>query len=71
MVRQVLEEDWECFAVISDGWSGKVRDTCIFKNSGLFRKLQAGLFFPNWQIATVDVEMPTVILGDPAYPLIP
>lgn len=60
----------EPFADISVGWSGKVHDTSIFKNTGLFRTLQQGLF--SRQEDTIrDVEMSVVILGDLVYPLIP
>lgn len=52
-------------------WSGNVHDTHIFNNTGWFRKLQAGTFFPSWQITIGSVEMPVVIQGDPAYPWFP
>uniref|UniRef100_A0A8C8RH98 Putative nuclease HARBI1 n=1 Tax=Pelusios castaneus TaxID=367368 RepID=A0A8C8RH98_9SAUR len=53
MVLQALVDHRGRFTDINAGWSGKVHDARIFRNSGLFRRLQA------------------VILGDPAYPLMP
>lgn len=48
------------------GWSGNVHDVHIFRNSCLFRKPQAGTFFPDQKTRIGEVEMPVVILGDPA-----
>uniref|UniRef100_A0A8C8RPP7 DDE Tnp4 domain-containing protein n=1 Tax=Pelusios castaneus TaxID=367368 RepID=A0A8C8RPP7_9SAUR len=58
MVLQALVDHRGRFTDINAGWSGKVHDARIFRNSGL-------------KITVGDVEMPTVILGDPAYPLMP
>uniref|UniRef100_A0A8C3TGR7 DDE Tnp4 domain-containing protein n=1 Tax=Chelydra serpentina TaxID=8475 RepID=A0A8C3TGR7_CHESE len=57
MVLQALVDHKGRFTNINVGWPGKVHDARVFKNSGLFKRLQQG--------------MPTVILGDPAYPLMP
>ncbi|CAM5108549.1 unnamed protein product [Natator depressus] len=67
MVLQVLVDHREHFTEINAGWSGKVHDSCIFRNTGLFKKLQAGTFFPDQKITIGEVEMPNVILGDPTY----
>ncbi|XP_067386625.1 uncharacterized protein [Emydura macquarii macquarii] len=71
MVLQVLVDHRGHFTDISVGWSEKVHDLRIFWNTGIYRKLQAGTFFPDQKIPVGDVEMPIVILGDPAYPLLP
>ncbi|CAM4590154.1 unnamed protein product [Lepidochelys kempii] len=71
MVQQALVDHKGCFIDINVGWPGKVHDACIFRNSGLFEQLQEGTYFPNQKITIGDVEMPIVILGDPAYPLLP
>uniref|UniRef100_A0A8C4Y219 DDE Tnp4 domain-containing protein n=1 Tax=Gopherus evgoodei TaxID=1825980 RepID=A0A8C4Y219_9SAUR len=71
MVLQVLVDHRGCFIDTNTGWPGKVHDACIFQKSGLFRKLQAETFFPDRKITVRDVEMPIVILEDPAYPLMP
>lgn len=38
--------------------------------TGEFRKLQTETLFPDWEITIGNVEMPVVILGGPAYPLL-
>ncbi|CAM4692035.1 unnamed protein product, partial [Lepidochelys kempii] len=69
IVLQALVDHKERFTNV--GWPGKVHDASIFRNSGLFQKLQEGTLFPDQKITVGDVEMPIVILGDPAYPLMP
>ncbi|KAH1170850.1 hypothetical protein KIL84_006468 [Mauremys mutica] len=71
MVLQALVDHRGRFTNINVGWPGKVHDARVFRNSGLFRRLQEGTFFPDHKITVGDVEMPIVILGDPAYPLMP
>ncbi|KAG6926834.1 hypothetical protein G0U57_011028 [Chelydra serpentina] len=71
MVLQALVDHKGRFTNINVGWPGKVHDARVFKNSGLFRRLQEGVYFPDRKITVGDVEMPIVILGDPAYPLMP
>ncbi|XP_074977681.1 uncharacterized protein LOC125627509 [Caretta caretta] len=68
MVLQALVDHKGRFTNINVGWLGKVHDTCIFRNSGPFEQLQEGTYFPDQKITIVDVDMPIVILGDPAYP---
>ncbi|CAM5164998.1 unnamed protein product [Natator depressus] len=71
MVLQALVDHHGRFIDINAGWPGKVHDTSIYRNTDLFRKLQAGTFFPDQKITTGEVEIPIVILGDAAYPLMP
>ncbi|CAM5140323.1 unnamed protein product [Eretmochelys imbricata] len=71
MVLQALVDHKGHFININVGWPGKVHDTRIFRNSGLFKWLQEGVYFPDQKITVGDVELPIVILGDPAYPLMP
>ncbi|CAM5152167.1 unnamed protein product, partial [Natator depressus] len=71
IVLQALVDHKGRFTNINVGWPGKVHDTRIFRNSGLFQKLQEGTLFPDQKITFGDVEMPICILGDPAYPLLP
>ncbi|CAM4706863.1 unnamed protein product [Lepidochelys kempii] len=68
MVLQALVDHKGHFTNINVGWLGKVHDTRVFRNSGLFKRLQEGIYFPDQKITVGDVEMPIVILGDPAYP---
>ncbi|XP_065414155.1 uncharacterized protein LOC135973716 [Chrysemys picta bellii] len=71
MLLQALVDHKGRFTNINVGWLGKERDARVFRNSGLFQKLEEGTFFPDQKITIGDVEMPIVILGDPAYPLMP
>uniref|UniRef100_A0A8C3FTQ7 DDE Tnp4 domain-containing protein n=1 Tax=Chrysemys picta bellii TaxID=8478 RepID=A0A8C3FTQ7_CHRPI len=71
MLLQALVDHKGRFTNINVGWSRKVHDARVFRHSGLFRKLEEGTFFPDQKITVGDVEMPIVILGDPAYPLMP
>ncbi|XP_065440822.1 uncharacterized protein LOC135981585 [Chrysemys picta bellii] len=66
MVLQALVDHRGRFIDINTGWPGKVYEARIFRNTWLFRKMQAGTFF-----TVGEAEMPIVILGDPAYPLMP
>ncbi|KAM7161246.1 uncharacterized protein RBU57_011055 [Macrochelys suwanniensis] len=63
MVLQALVDHRGRFIDINAGWPGKVHS--------LFRKMQSGTFFPDRKITVGEIEMPTVILGDPTYPLMP
>ncbi|XP_065267502.1 uncharacterized protein LOC135884139 [Emys orbicularis] len=69
MVLQALVDHRGHFTVINARWSRKVHDAHIFRNTGLYRKLQVGTFFPDQKITVGDVEMTIVIPGDTAYPL--
>uniref|UniRef100_K7FNQ2 DDE Tnp4 domain-containing protein n=2 Tax=Pelodiscus sinensis TaxID=13735 RepID=K7FNQ2_PELSI len=71
MVLQALVDHRGQFSDICVGWSGRAHDARIFRNSYLYRRLQAGTFFPHRQFAVGDVHMPVCIVADAAYPLMP
>ncbi|XP_065428354.1 uncharacterized protein LOC135976485 [Chrysemys picta bellii] len=71
MLLQALVDHKGRFTNINAGWPGKVHDARVFRHSALFQKLEEGTFFPDQKVTVGDVEMPIVILGDPAYPLMP
>jgi hypothetical protein len=52
-------------------WPGKVHDARILDNSSLYTKANNGDLYPNWTRNMNGVEVPLIILGDPAYPLLP
>uniref|UniRef100_A0A8C3FIF4 DDE Tnp4 domain-containing protein n=2 Tax=Chrysemys picta bellii TaxID=8478 RepID=A0A8C3FIF4_CHRPI len=71
MVLQALVDHKGRFTNINVGWPGRVHDARVFRNTSLFKWLQQGIYFPDQKITVGDVDMPIVILGDPAYPLMP
>ncbi|KAM7134938.1 uncharacterized protein RBU57_017066 [Macrochelys suwanniensis] len=71
MVLQALVDHKGRFTHLNMGWPGKAHDAHIFRNSGLVEQLQEGTCIPDQKITGGDVEMPIVILEDPAYPLMP
>ena len=59
------------FIDIYVGWPGRVHDARVFANSTLYKKGQDGVLLPNWTEIISGKEVPLVVLGDPAYPLLP
>ncbi|XP_003389956.1 PREDICTED: protein ANTAGONIST OF LIKE HETEROCHROMATIN PROTEIN 1-like [Amphimedon queenslandica] len=59
------------FIDIYIGWPGRVHDARVFVNSSLYKKGQEGTLLPNWKESIEGQEVPLVLLGDPAYPLLP
>ena len=43
----------------------------MFANSSLYRRGNSGTFLPPWSHSINGVHIPLLILGDPAYPLLP
>ena len=59
------------FVDIYVGWPGRVHDARVFANSTLYKKGQDGVLLPNWTETISGKDVSLVILGDPAYPLLP
>ena len=58
------------FLNICVGWSGKVHDAHMFKNSPLFTMCRARTFLPlDMTVVISGVRVPPFILGDSAYAL--
>lgn len=53
------------------GWPGRVHDARVFSNSILFKRGQQGSLLPNTSVLLGGSEVPLVLLGDPAYSLLP
>ena len=59
------------FMDIYVGWPGRVHDARVFVNSSIFRKGEDKKLLPNWTEVIAETDVPLVLLGDPAYPLLP
>ena len=57
------------FMDVNIGWPGKVHDARVLVNSSFYRKCNSGIMFPDWRSNLGGLDVPLVILGDPAYPL--
>lgn len=58
------------FIDINIGWPGRVHDARVFANSSLFQKGQSKTLLPDWKETISGRNIPLVLLGDPAYPLL-
>ncbi|XP_061475068.1 uncharacterized protein LOC133380896 isoform X2 [Rhineura floridana] len=71
MVLQALVDHEGRFTDVYAGRSGKVHDARIFRSSPIFRAMNQGTFGPNMTMDMKGEKVKPVILGDPAYPLLP
>ena len=71
VLMQALVDFRGLFMDINIGWPGKVHDARVFANSSLYKKASNGTLLPNQPRVIGGVEVPLIILGDPAYPLLP
>ena len=71
VIMQGLVNHLGQFTNVYVGWPGRVHDARVLVNSFLYQQGQAGSLFPDWTKMIAGVEVPLVILGGPAYPLLP
>ena len=71
ILMQALVDFRGLFMNVNIGWPGKVHDARVFVNSTCYRKASNETLFPDWKRRIGGVDVPLVILGDPAYPLLP
>ena len=57
------------FTDVYVGWPGQVHDARVFINSTIYQKCHEGILLPDWAVNYNSVNIPLVLLGDPAYPL--
>ena len=69
IIMQAVVDSRCCFVDVNIGWPGKVHDARVLSNSSFFWKANEGSLFPNWKRKINGVDIPLLILGDPAYPL--
>ena len=70
VVMQAVVDFLGIFTDIYIGWRGKVHDTWVLVNSDLYRKGCGGTILPDWKRTFDGVDIPLLILGNPAYPLL-
>ena len=64
--------DHECrFWNVNVGWPGQVHDARVLSNSDLFHQAEMGTLLRNRPRVINGVNVPLIILGDHAYPLLP
>ncbi|KAG1676485.1 Protein ALP1-like [Nymphon striatum] len=70
IILQAICNDRCEFTDINVGWPGRVHDARVLKNSEIFEIGESGNLFGNKTVDVGGVNLPVVILGDPAYPLL-
>ena len=71
IIMQAVVDSRGLFLDAYIGWPGKVHDARVLVNSTLYKKMLKKDVLPNWTRQLGGVEIPLLILGDPAYPLLP
>ena len=72
IVLQGAVDSFYRFIDINVGWPGKVHDARVFANSSIGVKAGNGSLFPEeMEKEMTGIKVPSVLLGDAAYPLLP
>lgn len=69
VVMQAVVDFRGLFTDVYIGWPGRVHDARIFGNSDLYKKAENGDLFPQNTTQMNGQNLPIVLVGDPAYPL--
>ena len=69
ILLQAVVDHKYCFTDIYIGWPGSVHDARVFANSELYQNGRNGTLFPQSNLQLDGNDVPVVILGDAAYPL--
>ena len=70
VIMQAVVDFRGLFMDVNIGWPGKVHDARVLVNSSCYKKACNGTLLPDWSSNIRGVNVPLVILGDPAYPLL-
>ena len=70
IVVQGMVDNVGRFMEVYIGWSGRVHDARVFVNSSLYKRGHDGTLFPDWKETICGEDIPLLVLGDPAYPLL-
>ena len=71
IIMQGMVDNVGRFTEVYIGWPGRVHDARVFVNSSLYKSGgQDGTLFPDWKETICGKEIPLLVLGDPAYPLL-
>ena len=71
VIMQAVVSSRGYFFDVNIGWPGKVHDTRVLVNSSFYCKANRGQLLPDSKRTLNGVDIPLLILGDPAYPLLP
>ena len=69
LLQAVVDANY-CFIDTCIGWPGKVHDARVLANSKFYERGQEGTLFPDEKRNLGGIDVPIVVLGDPAYPLL-
>ena len=70
VLQALVDHDYK-FMNTYVGWPGSVHDAWILSNSEVYAKGESGDLVPRGMQHINGVDVSVVILGDPAYPLLP
>ena len=71
LFMQVVVDYRRLFIDAYIGWPGKVHDAWVLVNSSLSHRAMKGTLLQDWKRLISGVQVPLLILGDPAYPVLP
>lgn len=70
IIVQAVVDSRGKFIDVTIGWPGKVHDARVLVNSTFYQSGMTGQLLPDWKRTIEGEEIPLMILGDSAYPLL-
>ena len=71
VIMQAMVDFRGLFMDVNIGWPGKVHDARVLANSFFYAAANSSTLFPDWSVKLGGVDVPLIVLVDPAYPLLP